>query len=115
MSLTPSIATTTTTPGSTSAHTRSTLKKLLSSHDAKDMRKGVEALRKRIEKHFGDSDDPSLSRALINKVLKKCEEKYVAISERAERARGEVFEGEDNVPALGWGARDVGAAFKGGK
>jgi exocyst complex component 1 len=77
------------------------------------MRKGIEALRKRIEKHFADADDPNLSRALINKVLKKCEERYVEIAERAERARREVFEGDDAVPGLGWGARDVSTAFKG--
>lgn len=76
------------------------------------MRKGVEALRKRIEKHFGDADDPTLSRGLVNKVLKSCEDRYVEIAERAERARREVFEGDDTIQGLGWGARDVSAAFK---
>ncbi|KAF2103693.1 hypothetical protein NA57DRAFT_69906 [Rhizodiscina lignyota] len=110
LSLTPSIATTTT--ASTSMHSKATLRKLLTTHDPKDMRRGADALRKRVEKHFGEGDDPSLCRDLISKVLKRCEDRYIDIAERAERARRDVFEGDESVSSLGWGERDVRAAFK---
>lgn len=121
LTLTPSIAiapeitpTTSLTTGPRSPHARSTLRKLLTSNDAKDMRKGVEALRRRVEKHFADGDEEQISRALIGKVLGRCEDKYLKLTQRAEQMRREVFEGEDssNVPSLQWKEGDVRAAFK---
>ena len=71
------------------------------------MRRGAEALRKRVEKHFGEGDDPSLSRDLIAKVLSRCEDRYIDIAERTEQAKREIFEGEEANGGLGWGEKDV--------
>ncbi len=76
------------------------------------MRRGAEALRKRVEKHFGEGDEASLSRDLIAKVMGRCEERYVDVAERTERARREIFEADEGVGGLGWAEKDVRAAFK---
>ncbi|RMZ77072.1 hypothetical protein DV738_g4588, partial [Chaetothyriales sp. CBS 135597] len=42
------------------SHSRSTAKKLLAAYDSKEVRKGAETLKRRIEKHFGDVDDGTI-------------------------------------------------------
>ncbi|CAP66887.1 uncharacterized protein PODANS_4_6220, partial [Podospora anserina S mat+] len=41
------------------SNSKSTFNKVLGGYDAKEVRKGIEALRKRVEKHFGDEDSSS--------------------------------------------------------
>ena len=84
-------------------------KKLVNSHDAKEIRKGIEALKKRVDKHFGDADDPSISRDLVFKVLKECERKYIGVSERVQRINQDVYQGEVEVD---WGTQEVQGAFR---
>ena len=79
------------------------------SHDAKELRKGIEALKKRVDKHFGDADDPSISRDLVFKVLKECEKKYIAVAERMVTINQDVYAGEVEID---WGANEVNAAFR---
>lgn len=79
------------------------------SHDAKELRKGIEALKKRVDKHFGDADDPSISRDLVFKVLKECEKKYVSLSERMVTINQDVYAGEVEID---WAASEVNAAFR---
>ncbi|KAJ4408345.1 hypothetical protein N0V91_003349 [Didymella pomorum] len=92
-----------------SSHSRSVFKKLVHSHDAKEVRKGIEALKKRVDKHFGDADDPSISRDLVFKVLKECERKYIGVSERVQRINQDVYQGEVEVD---WGTSEVQSAFR---
>lgn len=92
-----------------SSHSRSVFKKLVHSHDAKELRKGIEALKKRVDKHFGDADDPSISRDLVFKVLKECEKKYVLVSERLTTINQDVYAGEVEID---WGSKEVDAAFR---
>ncbi|KAH6633236.1 exocyst complex component Sec3-domain-containing protein [Boeremia exigua] len=92
-----------------SSHSRSVFKKLVNSHDAKEMRKGIEALKKRVDKHFGDADDPSISRDLVFKVLKECERKYIGVGERVQRINQDVYQGEVEVD---WGTNEVQGAFR---
>ncbi|KAJ9635192.1 hypothetical protein H2199_008678 [Coniosporium tulheliwenetii] len=73
-----------------STHTRPTFRKLLAQHDSKETRRGIDALKKRIDKHFGDADDPGLSRNLVAKVVRECEEFYVEVLRRVGRV-GEVL------------------------
>lgn len=91
------------------SHSRSTFKKLLGAHDAREMRRGVETLRKRVEKHFGDADEAELSRALVAKVLRQCEAFYIATRERLGRVIAEVYE---DTLELDWKREDVVAAFR---
>lgn len=79
------------------------------SHDAKELRKGIESLKKRVDKHFGDADDPSISRDLVFKVLKECEKKYILVSERMTTINQDVYAGEVEID---WSSKEVDAAFR---
>ncbi|KAF1829147.1 hypothetical protein BDW02DRAFT_651582 [Decorospora gaudefroyi] len=92
-----------------SSHSRSVFKKLVHSHDAKELRKGIEALKKRVDKHFGDADDPTISRDLVFKVLKECEKTYMKVSERMMTINQDVYSGEVEID---WGSKEVDAAFR---
>ncbi|EGG07394.1 uncharacterized protein MELLADRAFT_85837 [Melampsora larici-populina 98AG31] len=63
----------TTSPSEISMHsqyTKSALKRAISSFDKKDLKKSIEALAKRVEKHFNDLANPS---AVMNTVWSACE------------------------------------------
>lgn len=92
-----------------SSHSRSVFKKLVHSYDAKEVRKGIEALKKRVDKHFGDADDPSISRDLVFKVLKECEKKYENVYDRTVHINQDVYSGEVEMD---WSSNDVAAAFR---
>lgn len=94
---------------SRASHSRSTFKKILSNYDAKEIRRGIETLKKRVDKHFGDADDPNLSRGLVQKVLEECEGSYLDIGERTRRIVESVYEGSLEVE---WRRDDIIAAFR---
>ena len=78
-------------------------------NDLKEIRKGIEALKKRVDKHFGDADDPNLSRDLVFKVLKECERRYMDVYERSVKISQDVYGGEVEVD---WVLKDVDMAFR---
>jgi hypothetical protein len=78
-------------------------------NDLKEIRKGIEALKKRVDKHFGDADDPNLSRVLVFKILKECERRYVDVYERSVKISQDVYGGEVEVD---WVLKDVDMAFR---
>jgi hypothetical protein len=92
-----------------SSHSRSVFKKLANAHDSKELRKGIEALKKRVDKHFGDADDPTISRDLVFKVLKECEKKYNNINDRMVRINQDVYAGEVEID---WGINEVASSFR---
>lgn len=91
------------------SHSRATFKKVMSTFDGKEIRRGIETLKKRVEKHFGDADDVGLSRNLVVKVLKECEERYLQIHERTMRIVTEVYEGGLEME---WKQEDVTFSFR---
>ncbi|KAH7135569.1 exocyst complex component Sec3-domain-containing protein [Dendryphion nanum] len=91
-----------------SSHSRSVFKKLVHSYDGKEIRKGIDALKKRVDKHFGDADDPNISRTLVLKVFKECEEKYEDVSDRTVRINQDVYMGEIEID---WGKAEIKTAF----
>ena len=92
------------------SHSKSVFKKILSSYDAKEIRRGVETLKKRVEKHFGEGDDyPGLSRELVVKVLKECEGRYNQVISRLEVIISDVYEGSLEME---YRKEDVAAAFR---
>ncbi|KYK60643.1 hypothetical protein DCS_01781 [Drechmeria coniospora] len=91
------------------SNNKETFNKMLGSYDSKEVRKGVEALRKRVEKHFGDADDPNLSRALVQKVTKECEAFYNEAENRIGRVTTDVYGGD---VAFEWPRADVKLAFR---
>lgn len=92
------------------SHSRSTFKKILSSYDAKEIKRGIETLKKRVDKHFGDGDDTAgLSRELVTKVFRECEGRYVQISERVNQVVRDVYESSLEVE---WRKEDIFSAFR---
>ncbi|KAI4161766.1 MAG: hypothetical protein LQ342_004598 [Letrouitia transgressa] len=91
------------------SHSRSTFKKVLSGYDSKEVRKGIEALRKRVEKHFGEADEVELARNLVGKVLKECEARYLAVGERVRAIAANVYESSVEVE---WKDEDVKGGFR---
>ncbi|KJZ74575.1 hypothetical protein HIM_05925 [Hirsutella minnesotensis 3608] len=91
------------------SNSKAIFNKVLSNYDSKEVRKGIEALRKRVEKHFGDADDPALSRGLVAKVTRECESFYNEVENRIGRVTTDVYGGE---VAFEWPRADVKAAFR---
>jgi len=92
------------------SHSRSVAKKVFGNYDAKEIRRGVDTLKKRIEKHFGDGDDTvGLSRELVVKVIRACEDRYLGVLDRVGKLVKEVYESSLEV---GWSREDVHAAFR---
>lgn len=102
-------ATPTSVPTTHPSHSRSIFKKVLAANTAKDIRKGVDALRLRIEKHFGDSDEPALSQRLVTRIMEDCERRYADVAERTRRIAQDVYEGSVEVE---FSRSDVQAAFR---
>ena len=74
---------------------KSAFKKVLSHFDTKEIRKGIELLHKRVEKHFGqvpeDTDGvynarlPAIAKALTLEVWNACQKEYVGNVELCKR------------------------------
>ncbi|KAF5024799.1 hypothetical protein F66182_3115 [Fusarium sp. NRRL 66182] len=91
------------------SNSKTVFNKVLGNYDSKEIRKGIEALRKRVEKHFGDADDPALSRGLVSKVLAECEEFYEKVERRVGAVTTNVYGGD---VLFEWPRADVKAAFR---
>ncbi|APA08011.1 hypothetical protein SS1G_00350 [Sclerotinia sclerotiorum 1980 UF-70] len=91
------------------SHSKSTFKKILAGYDAKEIRKGIETLKKRVEKHFGDADDPGLSRELVSKVNQQCERFYENVDDRILTISRDVYDGEIIAE---WTRADIATAFR---
>lgn len=90
------------------SHSRSTFSKGIVDYDMKFVRKKAEELKKRVEKHFGESDEPG-SHQIIAKVLQQCERRYADIEERVKKISMEVYDGEIS---LEWTYADIAPAFR---
>uniref|UniRef100_V5EVM1 Exocyst complex component Sec3 PIP2-binding N-terminal domain-containing protein n=1 Tax=Kalmanozyma brasiliensis (strain GHG001) TaxID=1365824 RepID=V5EVM1_KALBG len=80
------------------AYSKSAFKKLVKDHTAKDTRKAVEALSKRVAKHFDDDEAQEQSAGeaeVLSRVWASCEQGYVREFERGMRL------GQDCYPDMG--------------
>ncbi|EKD20372.1 exocyst complex component Sec3 [Drepanopeziza brunnea f. sp. 'multigermtubi' MB_m1] len=91
------------------SHSKSTFNKILANYDSKEIRKGIEALKKRVEKHFGDADEPGISRGLVATVTQNCEKYYERVEDRILTISRDVYDGEVIAE---WTRADVSAAFR---
>jgi hypothetical protein len=83
-------------------------------YDAKSVRKGIDGLRGRIEKHFAEADEETLARGLVTLACKECERQYEKTLERLENLVKEVYppmEGEKPVE-IDFSKADIQAAFR---
>lgn len=92
------------------SHSRSSVKKVLSTYDGKEIRKGIETLKKRVEKHFTDADDPSnSSKTLIPRVLDECNTRYTLAHDRMKMVIEKVY---DSTLEIDWRKEDAAVMFK---
>jgi hypothetical protein len=91
------------------SHSKSTFRKILAGYDSKEIRKGIETLKKRVEKHFGDADDPGLSRGLVLKVQQNCEKYYEKVEDRILTISRDVYDGDVIAE---WTRTDVSTTFR---
>jgi hypothetical protein len=97
-------------------------RKLLASYDSKELRRGIDVLRRRVEKHFGDASGEDHEqggigdRSLVIKVLAACEEQYLKEVDKMKDIPAKVY-GEEAVQGSNWGASkdDISKWFKGGR
>ncbi|EED16760.1 Exocyst complex component Sec3, putative [Talaromyces stipitatus ATCC 10500] len=94
---------------SRTSHSKPVVKKLLSSHDSKELRRGADLLKKRVEKHFGDADDPGLSRSLVVKVFNECATRYEDTYDRLMKIADSVYEGQVE---LDWSRDEASSLFR---
>lgn len=97
---------------------RSAFKKVLGAYDAKTVRRDIEALKRRVEKHFhGEGAEEGQvashvgqgAQRLVGEILAECEARYGDVLDRTERVVREVYNGDLEV---GFGKNDVGQAFR---
>ncbi|KAF4554878.1 Exocyst complex component SEC3-like protein [Elsinoe fawcettii] len=98
------------------SHSRSAAKRAFSPYDGKEIRKGIDALRKRVEKHFGDSsgdspDEKAISQKLVGVVLEECEKEYLGVLDRTMKIINEVYSNEEKNLEVDWSRADVLAGF----
>lgn len=89
------------------SHSRHMAKKVMFYLDSKEIRRGIEVLKKRVEKHFGD-EDQTLSRDLVGKVLKECEAAYMKAHDRISYINEAVY---DNSIEIAWTKEDAITMF----
>lgn len=98
------------------SYSRSALKKVLKDNGAKDMRKAIETMSKRVDKHFGDDDASAAgaadagTQALIQTVWKDVTLGLRRETERAREMIGKSY--GDSGLGLEFGPADVEAACK---
>ena len=88
------------------SHGKNVAKKVFAQYDGKEIRRGVETLKKRVEKHFAEAESGT---ALMGKVWKAAEAAFLDVLERCARVANAVYEGEVDVS---WGRGDVTGAFR---
>ncbi|EJD03708.1 uncharacterized protein FOMMEDRAFT_82797 [Fomitiporia mediterranea MF3/22] len=95
-----------------SSYNRSALKRVVKEYDSKDIRKNIDALFKRVEKHFTDADAPEGSPAstVMTGVWKACEDELLRMTDVFLMRINQCFK-ETNV-TLEYSRADVEAAFK---
>ncbi|PNS16632.1 Exocyst complex component 1 [Sphaceloma murrayae] len=99
------------------SHARSAAKRALSPYDGKEIRKGIDALRKRVEKHFGESsgdstEERAVAQKLVGVVLDECEREYLGVLERTQKIIAEVYSNEEKGLEVDWAREDVLGGFR---
>jgi len=99
----------------TASYNRSSFKKIAKDYDTKDIRKYIDALSKRVEKHFnedGINEAPTgnKSNAVIADVWRACEEEVLRATETFTKVTKQCY--SDSGVSLEYTKVDVEAAFK---
>jgi hypothetical protein len=92
------------------SHNKQTFKKVLGHHDNKEIKRGIETLRKRVDKHFGDSDDPALCAKLLEKLFTSLEKEYIETHRRVQKLMLTAY--KDSGLEIEFLVADITGAFK---
>lgn len=97
-----------------SSYNKVALKKVLKDFSGKDVRRYVDAMYKRVEKHFeeegsGGAGDRALPGTITAGVWKACEDELVKATERFRTLMSKCYGGDGGME---FGVLDVEAAFK---
>jgi hypothetical protein len=102
---------------SNSSYSRSSLKKVVKEYDVKDVRKLVEVLFKRVEKHFTDASEVATGESsgitpgtVLVGVWKACEEELLRITEIFNKRIAQCY--ANSGVSLEYSAADVESAFR---
>jgi exocyst complex component 1 len=97
---------------------KSAFKKVLSHYDTKELRKGIDLLHKRVEKHFGQVPDesdvlyspkaPVIAKALVQEVWKEGQKEYSGVVELCKRVISNYYPEEVHMD---FALTDVNEAF----
>ena len=109
------------------SNSKSVFNKVLGGYDGREVRKGIEALRKRVEKHFGEEEGGGLgvpglpgavgtggggggssNSSLVNRVTRECERFYGDVGLRIGRVTTDVYGGD---VLFEWPRAEVRSAF----
>jgi len=100
-----------------SSYSRSALKKVVKEYDAKDVRKHVDALFKRVEKHFTEASEATTGESsgitpgtVLVGVWKACEEELLRITEIFAKRMAQCY--ANTGVSLEYSVADVEAAFR---
>ncbi|KAL7269834.1 hypothetical protein RUND412_007483 [Rhizina undulata] len=92
------------------SHSKMTFRKVLGNYDAKEIKRGIETLRKRVDKHFGDSDDPALCAKLLEKIFERLETEYIQTHKRVQLLLVTVY--KEQGLELEFTINDINGAFR---
>ncbi|GJJ15524.1 hypothetical protein Clacol_009802 [Clathrus columnatus] len=88
-------------------YNKGALKRVIKEYNAKDIRRHVDALYKRVEKHYTDEDFPTNSTILLKAVWMACEQELVKSTERFNRITAQCY--KDANVSLEYTTQDVEA------
>jgi hypothetical protein len=105
---------------SNNGYNKSSLKKVVKEYNAKDVRKIVDALFKRVEKHFVEASDKAAPEeshsnggiaagSVVEEVWKACEEELLRVTELFAKRISECY---GDMLSLEYSVADVEAAFR---
>ena len=80
---------------SNSNYNKAALKKVVKEYSAKDVRKNIDVLFRRVEKHFiegNQHDSQEVSTNLVIKVWRACELKYISVVREVEAFHREIYD-----------------------
>ena len=98
------------------SHNRKACKHILQAYDSKEIRKGIDVLKRRIEKHFDSADEPSSvhagqSKSLVARVFEECARRYAHAHDRMQDIINKVYEPESKL-AIDWTKEEVATMFR---
>ncbi len=93
-----------------SNYNKAALRKVLKEYDGKDIKRLVDALYKRVEKYFNETESSSAAGTALGAVWKACEDETMAATERFTKLISQCYAGSSLT--LEYTILDVKAAFK---